>query len=182
PRSHAPYSPELAVTLHFSLLDLEPGADFLAIHNGPDATAPVIALLTGNQLPPPITSTADGGALTVALQCDELEWGPWAGWAYTVECGPAIGTGLAGEAVHGPSLWPNPATDRCIIGVRLSEPGPVEAKLLDAQGRTALVLRSMARHKGPHEIACGLEGLAPGVYVALVTTPSGIFSARIVRR
>lgn len=57
-----------SITLSFTELDLETNYDFLYIYDGPSTSAPLLAELTGNDLPAPISSS--GGSMLVKFESD----------------------------------------------------------------------------------------------------------------
>ena len=56
------------VTLEFSNFATEKGYDFVEVYDGSDSNGPVLASLSGMELPPPITSTS--GSIFVLLTSD----------------------------------------------------------------------------------------------------------------
>ena len=57
-----------SITLSFTELDLETNYDFLYIYDGPSTNAPLLAELTGNDIPTPISSS--GGSMLVKFESD----------------------------------------------------------------------------------------------------------------
>lgn len=83
-------APETAgnqLEVSFSSFQLEPGFDFLYVHDGTTTAAPLIGAYTGNTLPPDVRSTSDGGELTFNFVTDGSGLGQ--GWEASVTCVPA---------------------------------------------------------------------------------------------
>jgi gliding motility-associated-like protein len=74
------------VTVTFTAFSVQNGFDFLNVYNGSDATAPLLASLTGTTLPPSITSSATNGCLTFVFTSNASVTAT--GWASNVTCAP----------------------------------------------------------------------------------------------
>ena len=72
----------MGLSLSFNSLDLEAGYDSLWIYDGNDVNAPVLAALSGNTVPAPIT--ASGNTLTLQFHSDGATVG--AGWEAVWQC------------------------------------------------------------------------------------------------
>ncbi len=72
----------VSLSLSFNSLDLEAGYDSLWIYDGNDVNAPVLAALSGNTIPAPIT--ASGNSLTLQFHSDGATVG--AGWEAVWQC------------------------------------------------------------------------------------------------
>lgn len=70
-----------AVTLTFTLIDIETGEDFISVYNGEDTTQPFTMDLTA---PAAFTSTDPSGAITVCFESDGA--GVGAGWEAFITC------------------------------------------------------------------------------------------------
>jgi len=81
-----PSTPNSNVKVTFEAFDLEYNWDFLEIYNGIDATAPLIARLTGTTLPASYTSSADGGQLFFRFTSDVVTNA--AGFVAKLSCEP----------------------------------------------------------------------------------------------
>ena len=75
-----------SVTITFSSFNLQANFDFLKIYNGNDATAPLLANLTGTALPPSFTSSATNGCLTFVFTSNASVTA--AGWLANLSCAP----------------------------------------------------------------------------------------------
>ena len=76
-----------AVTVTFASFNIQNNFDFVRIYNGNDATAPLIATLTGTALPPSFTSSAADGCLTFVFTSNASVTA--AGWLANLSCSPA---------------------------------------------------------------------------------------------
>ncbi len=72
------------VKVDFSEFELEKDADYLRIYNGASIDDPLLMSLTGSEMPPSITSTAEGGALT--FQFVPSTSGTAKGWIANIKC------------------------------------------------------------------------------------------------
>jgi PKD repeat protein len=79
------------VTLTFTSFDLESGWDFLRVYDGPSTSSPLLASLTNNIIPTPITST--GSALTLQFTSDPSVSRD--GFAATWTCSPVTAPPVA---------------------------------------------------------------------------------------
>ena len=82
-----PVNPGDAVTISFTTFNIQNNFDFLKIYNGSDATAPLLANLTGTTLPPSFTSSAVNGCLTFVFTSNTSVTA--AGWLANLSCSPA---------------------------------------------------------------------------------------------
>ncbi|WP_293875574.1 CUB domain-containing protein [Flavobacterium sp.] len=74
-------------TVTFTAFNTEAGADVLKIYDGPDATFPLLATLSGTTLPPSYTSTAVNGELTFVFTSNGTVTST--GYAANITCGIA---------------------------------------------------------------------------------------------
>jgi len=72
------------VTVTFSSFNIENNWDFLRVYDGPNATATLLANLTGTTIPGPFTSTHASGSLTFVFTSDGSV--NLSGWDATVVC------------------------------------------------------------------------------------------------
>ncbi len=82
-----PVTPGELVTVTFTTFNTQAGSDFLRIYDGPDATFPLLATLSGTTLPPSYTSSAVSGALTFVFISNGTTVA--AGYTANISCGPA---------------------------------------------------------------------------------------------
>jgi hypothetical protein len=80
-----PSNPGEFVTVSFTSFALENNFDRLKIYNGTSASAPLIADLTGNTIPPAYTSSDISGCLTFVFTSDPSI--NQAGWVANITCG-----------------------------------------------------------------------------------------------
>lgn len=80
-------NPGDVVTVTFTAFNTEAGADILRIYDGPNASSPLLATLSGTALPPSFTSTAPGGQLTFVWTSNGSVNA--AGYAANITCAPA---------------------------------------------------------------------------------------------
>ena len=76
-----------AVTVTFASFNVQANFDFVRIYNGNDATAPLIATLTGTALPPSFTSSAANGCLTFVFTSNASVTAT--GFLANLSCSPA---------------------------------------------------------------------------------------------
>lgn len=112
----SPDNPGDAVTVTFMMFDVDFNWDVLYVHDGPDATYPLIASGNGptpnfpaggyyGQTPPdPFTSTHSSGALTFVFRSDFQV--TRSGWVADIVCAPL---GVTDNAFENFTFYPNPA-------------------------------------------------------------------------
>ena len=81
-----PTNPGDLVTVTFTSFNTENGVDLLKVYDGNDATAPLLATLSGTALPPAYTASSASGCLTFVFTSNATTTA--AGWASNVTCGP----------------------------------------------------------------------------------------------
>jgi hypothetical protein len=79
-------NPSDIVTVTFTSFALENNFDFLKVYDGSSATAPLIANLTGTNIPQPISASVPGGCLTFVFTSDASVTN--SGWIANVDCMP----------------------------------------------------------------------------------------------
>ena len=87
------FSPENSadkIKVTFTSFELEPGFDNLRVYDGPTIESPLIATLTGSELPSFIVATEAGGELTFKFTSDASATFP--GWEATISCVAALST------------------------------------------------------------------------------------------
>ncbi|MCF6128632.1 fibronectin type III domain-containing protein [Flavobacterium sp. AS60] len=102
------------VTVTFTAFNVQNNTDFLRVYDGPDATAPLLASLTGTALPPAITASSASGCLTFVFTSNGTTTA--SGWASNVTCNPPpacrIPTALTSNTITTNSVilgWTQPA-------------------------------------------------------------------------
>ncbi|MDX9751543.1 MAG: CUB domain-containing protein, partial [Flavobacteriales bacterium] len=83
--TYCPDDPGDAVSLIFTMFQLENNWDNLYIYNGPTTGSPLIGTYTGGTSPGTVTSTDPSGCLTLRFTSDGSV--TYAGWAAEVICG-----------------------------------------------------------------------------------------------
>jgi len=81
-----PTTPGDLVTVTFTSFNTESGVDLLKVYDGPNATSPLLATLSGATIPPAITASSATGSLTFVFTSNNTTNN--AGWASNVTCGP----------------------------------------------------------------------------------------------
>ncbi len=85
-----------AVTVTFTLVDLESCCDTLTVYNGPDASYPILG--TVNNVPSSFTSSDPSGALTFVFNSDfALQYD---GWAANITCAPYVAPVICGSTFY----------------------------------------------------------------------------------
>jgi hypothetical protein len=74
------------VTVTFTAFNTQAGNDILRIYDGPDATYPLLATLSGTTLPPSYTASSSGGQLTFVFTSNGTTTA--AGYAANITCAP----------------------------------------------------------------------------------------------
>ena len=82
-----PTTPGDQVTVTFTSFNVQNASDLLRVYDGNNATAPLLATLTGTTLPPSYTSSASTGCLTFVFTSNGTTTAT--GWASNVTCAPA---------------------------------------------------------------------------------------------
>lgn len=83
-RTYKPDAPGMVVRVAFTLFNVEQGADFMNIYNGPDASYPLLATLTGNTGSVQFESTAVDGSLTFEFISNAYT--TMQGWVANIRC------------------------------------------------------------------------------------------------
>ncbi|MFN4254118.1 MAG: LamG-like jellyroll fold domain-containing protein [Saprospiraceae bacterium] len=100
---YCPTSSDVTLKITFSSISVEDGWDFLDIHDGADATAPLIAHLTGNHSNVSYSSSTPGGCLTLRFQSDNSF--NQAGWVGQVSCVAPETAGNSSLKFDGANDW-----------------------------------------------------------------------------
>ncbi len=79
------------------------------------------------------------------------------------------------------AAYPNPFRGNATLSYTVDRPGPVEIALFDVLGRRAAVVASTYRTAGTHRILIDGASLAPGLYVARLTSNGQSAITRLVR-
>lgn len=117
------------LTINFESLSLEAGYDSLWIYDGPDTQFPVLASLSGNEIPQQLETS--GNSFTIRFFSDNLT--RLAGYKLIWSC-PTASTN---EHITGPGfdVYPNPASGIIHLNIATTCQLPVEVSFTDLQGR-----------------------------------------------
>lgn len=154
------------LTLTFENLSLESDFDSLWIYDGNSTAAPLLAALSGGEVPPALHT--NGNSFTLRLQTDGLN--QRAGYALVWHC-PTAGTGSVTESGD-ISLYPNPAVEE----ISLSAPKLYEVSLLSAEGR----LLQRIKMRGLTD-RMDVSRLKPGIYLLQFSDGKTSISRRFVK-
>ncbi|MEX0813796.1 MAG: N-acetylmuramoyl-L-alanine amidase [Chitinophagales bacterium] len=144
------------LTLSFSDFDLEDGYDFLFVYDGDNINAPLLASLTGDQIPADITANSGKMALLFESDCLYNGRGWEASWACTgcsgniviqmdslkkANCANPTSGGMLSVSVHGGEApysyeWSNGSQDSVISGL---EAGLYHLTVQDSLGCFSMV-------------------------------------------
>lgn len=87
-----------AVTATFISFELESCCDELRVYDGPNTTAPLLGVFSGNTLPGPFTSSHASGALTFVFLSDSSL--TYLGWAANLTCAPYTPPTICGSTFY----------------------------------------------------------------------------------
>lgn len=165
-----------SITISFSAFDLETGFDSLYIHDGPDATAPLLGSWTGTNSPGTLTSS--GGTLTLHFISDPLVNN--AGFSANWTCSQLTSTpDIFSQAF---SIYPVPCTTQSGFTIYSSGSGEFHFSLMDLAGRSVLE-ENLLLTKGENLIpGAKLELLKPGAYLVRISNTYGSFELPILFR
>lgn len=79
------------------------------------------------------------------------------------------------------AVYPNPFIGQATLSYTLSRPGPVQLEIFDALGRRVAEAASVFQQPGTHRVLVEGASLAPGVYVARLSSDGQIATLRMVR-
>ncbi|HCM59474.1 MAG TPA: hypothetical protein DIS74_03705 [Bacteroidales bacterium] len=71
------------------------------------------------------------------------------------------------------SLTPNPVSDKALVTCFIAKQGRVTLSILDSGGRPVALLAEGTAPPGIQSHTLNAEGLAPGIYFCVLTTPEG---------
>ena len=163
------------ITADFQAFELEDETncnyDYLTIHNGPDAFAPIIGSYCGLNSPGIVTSTDNSGALTFVFHSDQGV--TKSGWEAAITCSGPVGinnTDLANVV----EVYPNPTTG--MISIRLKNKIDGVITVTDMLGKeiTQVMLKDSEKH------TIDLSGNAKGTYFLKFRSESGTNTQRII--
>ncbi|MBK8364200.1 MAG: T9SS type A sorting domain-containing protein [Bacteroidetes bacterium] len=163
------------ITADFQAFELEDETncnyDYLTIHNGPDAFAPIIGSYCGLNSPGIVTSTDNSGALTFVFHSDQGV--TKSGWEAAITCSGPVGinnTDLANVV----EVYPNPTTGMISIRLKSKIEGVITITDILGKAITQVMLKDSEKH------TIDLSGNAKGTYFLKFRSESGTNTQRII--
>ena len=177
----SPDNPGETVTVTFSMFDVDFGWDVLYVHNGPDATYPLIDSgngptpnfpaggYYGQTIPGPFTSTHPSGALTFVFRSD---FGVTrAGWAADIVCGPLS---VSDQVFEDFSYYPNPVASQLYLKAAFQ----IESvQIFNMLGQRVLSVKPNTTNP-----TITLDGLQTGTYILKVAIDGNEKAYRILKQ
>lgn len=157
------------LSLQFEQLSLESGFDSLWIYDGPDVASPLLASLSGDQIPTGIITA--GNVFTIRLHSDGAS--TRAGYSLVWSCPTAAVDELP---VPGLETFPNPAKDQLNIHFTGGLRNSWTTSLFDITGK---LVRSK-KINGSDEFIMNVAGLNPGLYLLLVVSGDQLVTQKIL--
>jgi YVTN family beta-propeller protein len=109
---------------------------------------------------------------------------PGPDWVTIVDWNPAgvetTTLPLAGEGTLAPP-YPNPVMERAQFGIALTRPADVSVEIIAATGRRVAILDAGELGPGSHEMTWNTDGVAPGVYLAVLKLDGAPVDSRKVQ-
>lgn len=146
------------LTLSFENLDIESGFDSLWIYDGLDTEAPLLAALSGNEIPPVMITS--GNTFTLRFASDGLN--KRSGYELVWSCPTA---GIEGQELTEDLLvYPNPAVE--LLNVRFPKlpVGPIRVSMLNMNGQKVLD----KSYSSETTVTLSVGSLIPGLYILKV--------------
>ena len=169
------------VTVTFTTFDVEYGWDALYVHNGPDASYPIIDSgnpptanfpaggYYGNTIPGPFTSSHSSGALTFVFMSDYAF--PYPGWEASVFCSPLS---VEDQAFESFTYYPNPVENNLVLRA-VNEIQTVN--IFNLLGQEVMTLSPNATTP-----TINLESLQTGTYLMKVSIDGNEKTYRILKK
>ncbi|MBB6330438.1 hypothetical protein HNP24_001388 [Chryseobacterium sediminis] len=168
-------TPGSAMTMTFTVFDLEQGYDFMYVYNGPSTASPLFANgnnLSGNTVPGPFTSTDPSGAITVKFVSDGAATGN--GWNVNFSCSVLAVEDISTKN-NSIDIYPNPAKNMITISSKERLKG---YKIYDEAGR---LLASDSSLKG-YKQEINLSSIQTGNYVITVETEKQTVNKKLIKQ
>lgn len=92
-----------------------------------------------------------------------------------------VSTGLVeikGENKIG--VYPNPAKDFAVVGIKLTNPSPVEMTIIDITGKVVYADKAVEVGAGQNEIKINTSEFSTGTYNVMVKTAEGTFTEKLI--
>lgn len=161
--------------LTFLEMDLEDKMDHLRIWDGRDTISPLLANLTGDDLPP--VFTASQGAFTLRFTSDVAV--NHAGWKAIWHCGPMKDNDPQTMPIELVKFCPDPVTGHLYLEIGTSDYRTMITETYDVTGKR--LMHTFYERNGPGDIRLELDlhtaGIhAPGIYFTRIILDNG-FSA-----
>ena len=160
------------ITLNFTAFDTEADYDEVFIYDGPDATAPLLGIFSGTNLPPAVTSSPGVGSMFVRFASDVSFSGE--GWSANYSS-TTLGTNQA-KMSSALKVYPNPANDFVMIDSQLVD--DLEVEIVDVVGKS--VSQKMKLKKGQNRI--DTSSLRSGLYLLKFKTDDNYHTEKLIIR
>ena len=159
------------ITLTFGAFDFEYGFDSLVVYDGPTTASPVLAGLTGNSLPAPITSS--GGSITIRQKSDFMvtKSGFQLNWSCTTV---GIEESLLGSAIN---VYPNPASEQLTVEVTNFNVVIKELVLVNTMGQ---VVDKIIPTFNKKVYEFNVAHYSKGIYLMNIVSDKGVITKKII--
>jgi hypothetical protein len=77
-------------------------------------------------------------------------------------------------------IYPNPAKNYAVVGIKLSKPALADVSIYDLAGKLIYTNKSAKVEEGQNEIKINTSEFAPGTYNVLVTTDEGALKDKLI--
>ena len=159
------------ITLYFTLFDTEPEYDLVKVYDL--ATQELLAELSGNELPDPITSPS--GKLFITFATNYTNTGQ--GWEAYYE------TDLVdiseNDLLQDVKIHPNPANDRIRVSFYSEKNNSVEISFFMMNGSCMKKLTYPAKY-GMNHLEADISKLNAGIYMVKISSGSGITYRKLI--
>ncbi len=156
------------ITIEFNYFHTEENKDILKVFDG----STLIADLTGEDLPAPITATS--GSMSLAFSTNT--WKTFPGWEIYYEIS---NVGIEEKAMEDLVVYPNPAKDQLNISFNANVNQTFELNLINMTGE-AIYSKRVENFSGIFDESIDLSGVAKGVYILSIQNQDGINTEKIV--
>lgn len=159
------------ITLTFGAFDFEYGFDSLIVYDGPTIASPVLAGLTGNTLPAPITSS--GGTITIRQKTDFVvtRLGFQLNWACSTV---GIDENLLNSAI---TVYPNPVSEKFSVEVTNFKIDIKELVLVNTMGQ---VVDKILPQANVFIYEFNVAHQPKGIYFMNVISDKGVITKKII--
>ncbi len=161
-----------SITLNFTNMNTESGADVVSVYNGATTAAPLLGTWSGFEMPSTLTST--GGSMLVTFTSDGANQGQGFEAYYTATF-PA-GTEEA-SIENNTAIYPNPAHGT--FNVRFGNPLTEEVSV-NVFNVTGQLMNSQIISANTSNAVINISNLPQGVYMVNIKGQQGNFSSKIV--